>query len=126
MVRHQVLIKASRKSKRVAGDANRPRQGAQAYYHHLYYFWTVAREGTIARACARLHLTQPTISGQLRALESSLDAKLFQRAGRHLVLTDVGQIAFRYADEIFTTGRELQDTGSSPSTPWTWFCPMRR
>jgi len=79
-------------------------------YHHLYYFWTVAREGTIARACTRLHLTQPTISGQLRTLERALAAKLFERVGRHLVLTDTGRIAYRYADEIFAVGRELQDT----------------
>src|SRR5262249_10986673 len=46
-------------------------------YHHLLYFWTVAREGTIARACVQLHLTEPTISGQLRSLEKALGAKLF-------------------------------------------------
>jgi LysR family transcriptional activator of nhaA len=79
-------------------------------YHHLLYFWTVAREGSIARACARLHLTQPTISGQLRRLEKALAAKLFDRVGRRLVLTSTGQVVYRYADEIFTLGGELQDT----------------
>jgi LysR family transcriptional activator of nhaA len=79
-------------------------------YHHLLYFWTVAREGTIARACDQLHLTQPTISGQLRTLEKSLGGKLFKRAGRTLVLTDTGQVVYRYADEIFALGRELQET----------------
>jgi LysR family transcriptional activator of nhaA len=79
-------------------------------YHHLLYFWTVAREGTIARACATLHLTQPTISGQLRLFEKSLGAKLFERVGRNLVLTDTGRVVYRYADEIFALGRELQDT----------------
>src|SRR5262249_29596484 len=78
-------------------------------YHHLYYFWTVAREGTIARACTQLHLTQPTISGHLRALEKAVGAKLFERVGRNLVLTDTGRAAFGYADEIFSLGRELQD-----------------
>jgi LysR family transcriptional regulator, transcriptional activator of nhaA len=77
-------------------------------YHHLLYFWTVAREGTIARACRHLHLTQPTISGQLRTLEKSLGTKVFERSGRNLVLTDVGRVVYRYADEIFTLGRELQ------------------
>lgn len=78
-------------------------------YHHLLYFWTVAREGSIVRACEKLHLAQPTISGQLKALEQSLGEKLFQRAGRGLVLTEQGKIVYRYADEIFSLGRELTD-----------------
>ena len=88
-------------------------------YHHLLYFWTVAREGTIARAGAQLHLTQPTISGQLRALEKSLGTKLFNRSGRNLILSDAGRIVYRYADEIFSLGNELQDTlkGRSPGRP---------
>jgi LysR family transcriptional activator of nhaA len=78
-------------------------------YHHLLYFWTVAREGSIARATRKLHLTQPTISAQIRALEDSLGEKLFLRSGRKLVLTEVGQVVYRYAEEIFSLGRELQD-----------------
>lgn len=78
-------------------------------YHHLLYFWVVAREGTIARACEQLHLTQPSISKQLRQLERSVGEKLFQRAGRNLVLTETGQLVFRYADEIFSLGRELSE-----------------
>lgn len=77
-------------------------------YHHLLYFWTVAREGSIARATGRLNLSQPAISTQLRTLERSIGEKLFAKRGRNLVLTDVGQLVFRYADEIFTVGRELQ------------------
>jgi LysR family transcriptional activator of nhaA len=76
-------------------------------YQHLLYFWTVAREGSITRATRRLHLTQPTISAQLRTLEHSLGETLFERRGRSLVLTDAGQTVFRYADEIFSLGREL-------------------
>jgi LysR family transcriptional activator of nhaA len=79
-------------------------------YHHLLYFWTVAREGSIARASVRLGLTQPTISAQLRSLERELGQKLFARAGRNLVLTETGQVVFGYAQEIFALGRELQDT----------------
>lgn len=79
-------------------------------YHHLLYFWTVAKEGSIARACQRLHLAQPTISAQLQALERSLGEKLFHRVGRGLVLTETGQVVFRYADEIFSLGREMMDT----------------
>ena len=78
-------------------------------YHHLLYFWTVAREGSIARACEKLRLAQPTISGQLRLLEETLGEKLFTKAGRGLRLTDVGHVVYRYADEIFGLGRELQD-----------------
>ena len=79
-------------------------------YHHLLYFWTVAREGSIAKASVTLRLAQPTISGQIRSLEESLGEKLFRRAGRNLVMTDVGQIVYRFADEIFGLGRELVDT----------------
>lgn len=79
-------------------------------YHHLLYFYTVAREGTIARASEELRLAQPTISGQIRALEDQLGEKLFQRSGRNLVLTDIGRVVYRYADDIFATGRELMDT----------------
>lgn len=78
-------------------------------YHHLLYFWTVAREGSVARACAVLHLAQPTVSGQLRALERSLGIKLFARAGRGLALTDAGRVVYRYADDIFSLGRELRE-----------------
>ena len=78
-------------------------------YHHLLYFWTVAKEGSIARACERLHLAQPTISGQLRQFEEALGEKLFKKSGRGLAMTDVGQVVYRYADEIFGLGRELQD-----------------
>jgi LysR family transcriptional activator of nhaA len=76
-------------------------------YHHLYYFWTVARTGSIVRASRELRLSQPTISNQLKALERALGHKLFDRQGRALVLTDVGRTAMRYADDIFRTGREL-------------------
>ena len=78
-------------------------------YHHLYYFWLVAREGSIARAAEQLQLAHPTISKQLHQLESSFEDKLFERAGRNLVLTEFGQTIFRYAEEIFSVGRELQD-----------------
>ena len=79
-------------------------------YHHLLYFSIVAREGSIARACERLHLAQPTISKQLHQLERSLGEQLFQRVGRRLILTETGQVVFRYAEEIFSLGRELTET----------------
>jgi LysR family transcriptional activator of nhaA len=76
-------------------------------YHHLLYFWMVAREGSIAKACRQLRLAQPTISAQLKALEENLGEQLFVRSGRNLVLTDVGKVVYRYADEIFSLGREM-------------------
>jgi len=79
-------------------------------YHHLLYFWVVAKEGSIVRASEVLHLAHPTISGQIHRLEAALGQKLFARKGRHLVLTEAGRIAFRYADEIFSLGREFTDT----------------
>ena len=79
-------------------------------YHHLLYFWVVAREGSIVRASEELHLAHPTISGQIHRLEDALGTKLFARKGRHLVLTEAGRVAFRYADEIFSLGREFVDT----------------
>ena len=85
-------------------------------YHHLYYFWVVAREGSIVKATETLNLTQPTISAQLQALEEELGEKLFSREGRKLVLTDTGRLALRYADEIFVLGRELLDTLSDRPT----------
>lgn len=78
-------------------------------YHHLLYFWLVAREGGLAPASARLRLAQSTISGQVHALEHALDEKLFVRRGRKLVLTEIGHLVYRYADEIFSLGEELQD-----------------
>ncbi|MEZ4216640.1 MAG: transcriptional activator NhaR [Myxococcota bacterium] len=78
-------------------------------YHHLLYFYTVAREGSVTRAAETLRLAQPTLSGQIRKLEESLDEALFVREGRRLVLTEAGRIVYRYADEIFSTGRELLD-----------------
>lgn len=78
-------------------------------YHHLLYFWTVARAGGVSAASAELRLAQPTISGQLRMLEEHFGEKLFHRVGRRMELTDVGRLVYRYADEIFTLGRELTD-----------------
>jgi LysR family transcriptional activator of nhaA len=78
-------------------------------YHHLYYFWTVAREGNVTRASQQLRLAQPTVSIQLRALEDALGQPLFVRSGRRLELTDAGRLAYRYAEEIFSLGREFLD-----------------
>lgn len=88
-------------------------------YHHLLYFWTVAREGGVSKAAETLSLSQPTISAQVRMLEAALGERLFQRQGRAMVLTDVGRHVYRYADEIFGIGRELMETlrGRPPGRP---------
>jgi LysR family transcriptional activator of nhaA len=78
-------------------------------YHHLYYFWKVVKAGSITAACRELRLAPPTISAQLRTLEDQLGEKLLTRKGRTLEPTDVGQMVYRYAEEIFGLGRELMD-----------------
>ena len=78
-------------------------------YHHLRYFWTVAKEGSLARAAEKLHVSQPSISEQIRELESAFGEKLFQREGRNNRLTAAGRVVFGYAEEIFALGRELMN-----------------
>jgi LysR family transcriptional activator of nhaA len=79
-------------------------------YHHLRYFWTVVREGGIARAAEKLRISQPAISAQIKQLEASLGERLLQRQGRALVLTEVGRVVDHYASGIFTAGAELVET----------------
>ncbi len=88
---------------------------------HLRYFWAVASHGSIASAAEILHLTPQTISGQLSELEYQIGTKLFQKAGRNLVLTDAGRMVFNYADEIFRLSTELEDVldGRDPSAQST-------
>src|ERR1700693_6131507 len=76
-------------------------------YHHLLYFFTVAHEGSVARASKRLGLAQPTISAQIHALESELGRKLLERSGRGLKVTPAGETVLRYAASIFALGGEL-------------------
>lgn len=78
-------------------------------YQHLFYFWMVAREGGMSRAAKVLHVSAATLSVQIRQLEEQHGQKLFHRRGRTLELTDIGQTAFRYAETIFSVGRELED-----------------
>jgi LysR family transcriptional activator of nhaA len=88
-------------------------------YHHLLYFWTVAKEGSVSKAAASLHVAQPTVSAQVRSLERSLQQRLFARQGRFLKLTSEGEAVFRYADEIFSLGREMLQTvkGDAKAAP---------
>ena len=70
-------------------------------YSHLHYFWTVAREGSIASASKSLHLTPQTISGQLKLLDEAVGQPLFNRAGRRLVLSDMGKVVFGYDEAAY-------------------------
>ena len=76
-------------------------------YHHLLYFWIVAREGGLLPAGKVLRVSHPTLSAQIHALEDRLGEKLLVKEGRKLVLTEMGRTVYRYAEEIFTVGREL-------------------
>lgn len=85
-------------------------------YKQLHYFWRVARDGGITRASERLHLTPQTLSGQIAQLEDNLGVRLFRRVGRRLELTELGELALSYADDIFRAGAELEQVlRASPS-----------
>ena len=90
-------------------------------YHHLFYYWTVMREGSVTAASKKLSLAQSTISAQLSKLEENLGVKLTQKVGRNLEPTDAGMLVLRYADEIFSLGREMMDSlkGAPVTGPWT-------
>ena len=79
-------------------------------YKQLYYFWHVARSGSVTQAAEQLHLTPQTISGQVAELEQSLGVALFNRVGRRLVLTAAGRQAQEQAGAIFSLGAELEHT----------------
>jgi LysR family transcriptional activator of nhaA len=83
---------------------------AQLNYHHLYYFFTTAKEGSIVKAAEVLNLTPQTISGQISTLESSLGFQLFDRVGKRLMMNDQGKLTYQFAQDIFALGNELQHT----------------
>ncbi len=78
-------------------------------YQHFFYFWRVAKKGSVTDACRELRLSQPTISAQLKVFEDTLGEKLFVREGRYLKLTDAGKLALKYAEEVFSTCNEFMD-----------------
>lgn len=77
-------------------------------HKHLFYFWKVARAGSVARAAEAINVTPQTLSGQIGLLESSLGTELFARQGRSIVLTEAGKLALEYADELFALSAELE------------------
>lgn len=78
-------------------------------YHHLYYFWFTAKEGSIRDASKKLGIGQPAISTQIKSLEESLNQSLFERKNRRLLLTEAGKVVMDYANQIFTLGNELME-----------------
>lgn len=79
----------------------------QLNFHHLFYFWRVAKLGHLTRAAEELHTSQSAVSAQIRQLEERIGEDLFLREGRRLVLTDTGQLVLAYADNIFGLGQEM-------------------
>ena len=77
-------------------------------FHHLRYFWAVAKEGNLTRAATQLHVSQSALSAQIKDLEAQLGQQLFHRTGRTMSLTEAGQLALAYAETIFATGNELE------------------
>lgn len=82
----------------------------QMNFHHLRYFWAVAKDGNLTRTASRLRVAQSALSSQIQQLEDQLRCQLFERSGRRLVLTEAGQIALTYAEEIFAAGTQLVAT----------------
>ncbi len=82
----------------------------QLNFHHLRYFWLVARDGNLTRTARALHVSQSALSSQIRQLEEHLGEPLFSREGRRLELTEAGRITLDYAEDIFGTGGQLLAT----------------
>lgn len=79
----------------------------QLNFHHLLYFWRVAKTGHLTQVANELHVSQSALSNQIRQLEDRLGEALFERTGRRLVLTDTGLLVLSYAETIFGLGQEL-------------------
>lgn len=104
------------------GQRQNPQGAERLNFNHLLYFWKVARLRSVARAAESLGVSQPTVSAQLRALATTLDDPLLTRSGRVLIMTDLGKVVFRYADEIFELGDQLmrfiRDHADGPARPF--------
>lgn len=78
-------------------------------YHHLFYFKTIAEEGSVSKAAEKLRIGQPTLSAQLKNFEDTLGVQLFDRQHKRLVLTEQGQVALDYSKNIFKMGSEMYE-----------------
>jgi aminoethylphosphonate catabolism LysR family transcriptional regulator len=75
---------------------------------HLRSFHAVATHGSFTRAAEMLHITQPTLSGQVKDLETRYGTKLFVRLGRRIELTDIGRSAFKITRLMFRHAEEVE------------------
>jgi LysR family transcriptional activator of nhaA len=89
-------------------------------YHHLRYFWTVAKEGSLRAAADKLRVSQPSICAQINSLEAALGHELFRKEGRSLALTETGHMVMGYAEEIFSLGQELTSAIKQTPTLRVW------
>lgn len=87
--------------------------------HHLRYFWAAAKWGGVVRASEWLKVAQPSVSTQIRELESSLGERLLERRGRGVALTETGRRVFEHAERIFGSCSELiaELAGETPHRP---------
>jgi LysR family transcriptional activator of nhaA len=79
----------------------------QLNFHHLFYFWRVAKIGHLTRAALEVHTSQSALSTQIKQLEERLGEPLFEREGKRLLLTASGRLVFSYAEDIFGLGQEM-------------------
>jgi len=75
---------------------------------HLRSFHAVATQGSFTRAAEALHITQPTLSGQVKELEERYGLKLFIRHGRHIELTDIGKSALVITRKMFRHEEDVE------------------
>ncbi len=76
-------------------------------YNHIYYFYEVARFGSITKAAQHLRLSQPSLSIQIKTLEQQIGFKLLEKKGRNIVLTDGGQRVYSQTSRLFQSTNEL-------------------
>jgi LysR family transcriptional activator of nhaA len=84
-------------------------------YNHLYYFYVTSKLGGVSNAAKYLHISQPSLSSQLKVFESSIGQKLFEKKGRNLQLTEDGETAFAYAKKMFDVAAEFAESIKSPT-----------
>lgn len=86
-------------------------------YNHLYYFYIAAKSGGITTAAEHLHISQPSLSSQLKVLEESLDVKLFEKVGRKNQLTPTGNVIYSYCRQMFELSEKMTEvlTKSTPT-----------
>lgn len=93
-----------------------PENRTKMNYNHLFYFWNIAREGSIKRASQLLNVSQPTLSDQLKTFEESIGSRLFDRSGRKLVLNEKGKLVYNSANKMFRIANELSENLKSSSS----------